>query len=175
MPPQAPEKSDVAGCPRGNCFGTYTARLTPRGVAWLAWPGTELPAGAATAAAPGWAASRAAARLRQQVELQLRAYHAGKLKRFTLPVDLSGQTAFRVKVWRTLARIPWGRVLTYGELARRIRKPGAARAVGQACGANLVPVIIPCHRVVAASGGLGGFGGGLDNKRRLLALEGVSL
>lgn len=79
-------------------------------------------------------------------------------------------------MWRELLTIPWGETVTYGELARRLGLPvGASRAVGQANGANPLPVIIPCHRVVAADHRLGGYAGGLDLKRRLLAREGVVL
>jgi methylated-DNA-[protein]-cysteine S-methyltransferase len=87
-----------------------------------------------------------------------------------VPVDVGG-TPFQLAVWRAAREIPYGRTVTYGELAARIGRPGAARAVGQALGANPVPLLVPCHRVVAAGGGLGGFTGGLDLKARLLALE----
>lgn len=80
-------------------------------------------------------------------------------------------TAFQQQVWRELMRIPIGATATYGELARRIGKPNASRAVGSACGANPIPLFIPCHRVVGAQGGLGGFSSGLAWKRLLLALE----
>ena len=91
------------------------------------------------------------------------------------PLDLSRGTNFRRRVWDELLRIPRGATRTYGELAEELGKRRAARAVGGACGANPIPVLIPCHRVLAASGGLGGFSGGLEWKRRLLALEGVLL
>ncbi|MDE2029837.1 MAG: methylated-DNA--[protein]-cysteine S-methyltransferase [Alphaproteobacteria bacterium] len=88
------------------------------------------------------------------------------------PVAMMG-TAFQHKVWREMAKIPSGSVRSYGEIARRIGNPKAARAVGAACGANPVPYIVPCHRVVAANGGLGGFSGGLDIKKKLLRVEGA--
>jgi len=88
-----------------------------------------------------------------------------------LPVVLDG-TDFQRAAWQVLREIPRGEVITYGELAARAGKPGAARAAGSACGANHVPLFVPCHRVVAASG-LGGFGGGLPLKRALLTMEGV--
>jgi O-6-methylguanine DNA methyltransferase len=88
-----------------------------------------------------------------------------------LPVVLDG-TPFQRAAWQVLREIPRGQVITYGELATRAGKPGAARAAGSACGANRIPLFVPCHRVVAASG-LGGFGGGLTLKRVLLAMEGV--
>ena len=90
-----------------------------------------------------------------------------------LPLDLRG-TGFQRRVWEALVRIPPGRVISYGELARRIGRPGAARAVGAACGANRIAGLIPCHRVVAANGP-GGYRWGLTRKRALLAREGVDL
>lgn len=91
-----------------------------------------------------------------------------------LPLDITG-TPFQKAVWDLLCDIPAGSVLTYGELASRAGHPRAARAAGSACGANPIPFIIPCHRVVAAQGRLGGFGLGLDVKRALLAREGVAV
>ncbi|MEN9573625.1 MAG: hypothetical protein RL514_1480 [Verrucomicrobiota bacterium] len=91
------------------------------------------------------------------------------------PLDLAVGTQFRRRVWAELQRIPRGQTRTYGELAEELGKHRAARAVGGACGANPIPVLIPCHRVLAAKGGLGGFSGGLEWKRRLLAIEGVLL
>ncbi len=83
-------------------------------------------------------------------------------------------TLFQQAVWKELAKIPVGRVISYAEVARRIKRPKAVRAVGTACGANPIPLLVPCHRVIATSGGLGGFGGGLSLKRELLLAEGVS-
>ncbi len=103
---------------------------------------------------------------------QLDEYFAGARTSFDLPFGLCG-TPFQVEVWRALAGIDYGTTITYGELAGRVGRPTAYRAVGQANGANPLPIFFPCHRVVA-SGGLGGYGGGLDVKRRLLALEGWS-
>jgi len=91
------------------------------------------------------------------------------------PLDLAGATPFRRRVWGELRRIPRGTTRSYGQVADDLGKRRAARAVGGACGANPVPVLIPCHRVLAANGRLGGFSGGLDWKRRLLAIEGVLL
>jgi methylated-DNA-[protein]-cysteine S-methyltransferase len=100
----------------------------------------------------------------------------GTRRDFPYPLDWEQGTEFQRRVWRELLTIPWGETVTYGELARRLGLPvGASRAVGQANGANPLPVIIPCHRVVAADHRLGGYAGGLDLKRRLLAREGVVL
>lgn len=101
---------------------------------------------------------------------QLREYFDGTRRAFDLPLDPRG-TAFQLAVWRELARIPFGETISYGELARRIGRPAASRAVGAANGANPLPIVIPCHRVVGANGSLTGFGGGIETKKWLLALE----
>lgn len=102
---------------------------------------------------------------------ELTAYFAGARRRFAVPVDLSSVTAFRRRVLQALMRVPYGATESYGGLAAAIGSPGAARAVGQALARNPVPVIAPCHRIIGADGGLTGFGGGLEWKRALLALE----
>ncbi|MFD8688175.1 methylated-DNA--[protein]-cysteine S-methyltransferase [Streptomyces sp. NPDC059651] len=101
---------------------------------------------------------------------QLDAYFAGELREFDLPLHLAG-TPFQRSVWAELQRIPYGETRTYGELAENLGKPGASRAVGLANGKNPVGIIVPCHRVIGASGSLTGYGGGLDRKQRLLAFE----
>lgn len=104
---------------------------------------------------------------------QLRAYFAGKLKRFHVKLDLSSLTAFQRQVLDRCARIGYGRTKTYGQLAREVGRPKAARAVGGAMARNPVPLVVPCHRVVAGNGGLGGFSAeqGVGLKRRLLDME----
>ncbi len=103
---------------------------------------------------------------------RLCAYFDGEPVAFTDPVDMSLGTDFQQAVWRALRDIPSGTTLTYGQLAQRVGKPRAARAVGQAVGANPVPIVIPCHRVVAADGGLGGYtGADLSFKAGLLRME----
>ncbi|MEU8759062.1 methylated-DNA--[protein]-cysteine S-methyltransferase [Streptomyces sp. NPDC048659] len=105
---------------------------------------------------------------------QLAAYFDEGLRSFDVKLDWSLVTGFNRQVLRELAAgVPYGTVVGYGELARRVGQPGAAQAVGAAMGANPLPVVVPCHRVVERDGGIGGFGGGLETKRRLLALEGV--
>ncbi|WP_261719857.1 methylated-DNA--[protein]-cysteine S-methyltransferase [Streptomyces sp. FZ201] len=103
-------------------------------------------------------------------EEQLKAYFAGELKEFTLELRLKG-TPFQRRVWDRLRTIPYGETRTYGQLADELGSPNASRAVGLANGRNPVGIIVPCHRVVGASGGLTGYGGGLDRKRRLLDFE----
>lgn len=97
-------------------------------------------------------------------------YLAGRRGVLDLPLDLRG-TPFQRKVWRTLRRVPYGRTVSYAELARLCGHPGATRACGAANGSNPVPLFVPCHRVVGSDGSLGGFGGGQALKRKLLALE----
>jgi methylated-DNA-[protein]-cysteine S-methyltransferase len=101
---------------------------------------------------------------------QLGAYFAGELMRFELPLDLVG-TPFQLQAWRALADVPFGTTMSYGEQARRLGRPGAARAVGAANGRNPVPIVLPCHRLVGADRSLVGFGGGLDRKTWLLEHE----
>ena len=101
---------------------------------------------------------------------QLRAYFAGELRDFELPLEIVG-TEFQRRVWNTLCNIPYGQTRSYSQLAREIGAPRAVRAVGAANGRNPIPIIVPCHRVIGASGQLVGFGGGLRWKRLLLELE----
>ena len=104
---------------------------------------------------------------------QLRAYFRGERRTFDVSVDLRGRTPFQRRVLMAATEVPAGRVVSYGDIARRIGVPGASRAVGQALGRNPIPIVIPCHRVVASGGRIGGYTGGLDVKRKLLRIEGV--
>ncbi|MCP5089851.1 MAG: methylated-DNA--[protein]-cysteine S-methyltransferase [Gammaproteobacteria bacterium] len=101
---------------------------------------------------------------------QLEEYFTGSRKDFDLPLRLNG-TEFQVKVLKALQKIPYGETVSYGEIARRIGKPKAMRAVGAANGRNPIPIVVPCHRVIGSGGDLTGFGGGLDTKEALLRLE----
>jgi methylated-DNA-[protein]-cysteine S-methyltransferase len=103
---------------------------------------------------------------------QLKEYFAGKRRDFDLPLDLRG-TPLQQRVWQNLLEIPYGKTMTYGELARRVGTPKAARAAGAACGANPVWLVVPCHRVIGSDGGLHGYGGGLWRKEFLLKHEGA--
>jgi methylated-DNA-[protein]-cysteine S-methyltransferase len=104
--------------------------------------------------------------------LPLQRYFAGEPVQFQLPLDFLGRRGFFTKVWDLARSVPFGNVVTYRQLAAMAGNPGAARAVGSAMAANPMPIVIPCHRVVAAGGKLGGYSGGIDWKVRLLALEG---
>jgi methylated-DNA-[protein]-cysteine S-methyltransferase len=119
---------------------------------------------------PAPADAKTAARIRRE----LRAYFAGKRRTPALEVDLSGVSGFALEVLRTLRKVRFGKTISYGTLARLVGRAGAARAVGRAVGSNPVPILVPCHRVIAADGSLGGFGGGLRRKRTLLELEGIT-
>jgi methylated-DNA-[protein]-cysteine S-methyltransferase len=101
---------------------------------------------------------------------QLRAYFAGDLETFDLPLAPEG-TPFQQKVWKELCKIPYGETISYGQLARCIGNPNVSRAVGLANGSNPIPIVVPCHRVIGSNGKLTGYGGGLPIKEKLLALE----
>ena len=116
---------------------------------------------------PGWCREES---LFAEAFRQLEAYFAGDLTRFDLPLHLAG-SAFQNKVWTALCDIPFGETISYGELAARIGKPTASRAVGGANGANPLPIVVPCHRVIGSDRSLTGFGGGVETKRFLLAHE----
>ena len=152
-------------------FGSMLCASTEAGLAYL-----QLPRASGRGFA-GWlrrcapdAEVREAWAPNREVVVQIREYLEGKRDGFTLPLDLRG-TPFQRAVWEALRAVPYGETRTYGELARAAGHPSAVRAVGAANGANPVPLVVPCHRVVASGGRLGGYGGGLGLKRRLLALE----
>jgi methylated-DNA-[protein]-cysteine S-methyltransferase len=113
----------------------------------------------------------------EDVAHQVTDYLEGARQSFDLSVDLAGLTPFQQRVLQAVARVPRGEVATYAEIARRIDRPKAARAVGQALRRNPIPIVIPCHRVLASNGGMGGYTGrgGVRTKKQLLALEGVEL
>jgi methylated-DNA-[protein]-cysteine S-methyltransferase len=110
----------------------------------------------------------------QDAAAQLGEYFAGRRREFELALAPVG-TDFQLRVWRALQTIPYGAVRNYGDIARAVGQAGAARAVGQANGCNPLPIVIPCHRVIASDGTIGGYSGGLGIKHRLLALEGAEL
>lgn len=110
----------------------------------------------------------------REAKRQLEAYFAGQRQAFSLPLNPDG-TAFQRRVWQSLCDIPYGRVISYRELAAQVGSPRAFQAVGQANGRNPLPILIPCHRVIAADGTLGGYSSGVERKRFLLRLEGLSI
>ncbi len=118
-------------------------------------------------------ASASAQKILSSTKKQLEQYFAGKRTNFDIPLDLEG-TDFQQQAWRALCRIPYGKTISYGQQAKNIKKPKAFRAVGSSNGKNPIPIIVPCHRVVAGDGSLGGYSLGLKMKKQLLALEGVS-
>lgn len=121
-------------------------------------------------AAPAPADARRDASYLQAYREQLHAYFAGRLRRFTLPLNVCG-TLFQRAVWQALGEIPYAQTICYADLAARIGRPRAVRAVGAANAANPIPIVVPCHRVIGRDGALTGYAGGLDIKRRLLDLE----
>jgi methylated-DNA-[protein]-cysteine S-methyltransferase len=146
-------------------LGPFRVQYSSRGISHIYFPG-------------GGPRSRVAAKnppplFVRTFSRQLRQYAAGKPARWSVPLDLSAGTTFQRAVWRALKTIPRGETRSYGWVAQKIGKPKASRAVGAACGANPVPIIVPCHRVIASDSSIGGFGGGLPMKRRLLQIEGV--
>lgn len=116
------------------------------------------------------ALSNAPCALLEEIEAQLKAYFTGTLKQFNLPLAPAG-TDFQQAVWSALETIPYGGTWSYKQLAETVQRPKGYQAVGQANGRNPISIIIPCHRVIAADGGLGGYGGGLKRKKILLKLE----
>ena len=152
-------------------IGALRLASTERGLAFVALPraGGRGLAGWIARFAPEARREAAFAPHRDAIR-QLLEYLEGKRTGFELPLDLRG-TPFQRAVWQALLEIPYGQTSSYGDVASALGRPGAMRAVGSANGANPVPLIVPCHRVIAAGGKLGGYGGGLDLKRRLLAME----
>jgi methylated-DNA-[protein]-cysteine S-methyltransferase len=110
-----------------------------------------------------------------RLETQLAEYFAGERRGFDVPLDLAGGSEFRRRVWQVVAGIPYGKTLSYAEVAAMAGNPNAYRAAGSACGANPIVIIIPCHRVVGSDRRLHGFGGGLDTKAWLLQHEGRAI
>ena len=148
-------------------LGKFCAQFTERGLARLQFPGAK--------ADPINNAVEPPKAMLRQTANALKTMLVGRTPKTLPPLDLSAGTAFQQQTWRALLRIPAGRTRGYGELARAIRRPKAARAIGGACGANPIPVLIPCHRVVGASGSLTGFSGGMHWKIKLLEIENVKL
>jgi O-6-methylguanine DNA methyltransferase len=163
-------KTSLIELPVATSGGIFLAHYSEKGLAELDWPRA------------GKASKRAVAK--QQVPLPVLRWHklttdalkkilAGDDARKLPPLDWTGKTDFQKSVWRVMLKIPAGKTKSYGEVAAEIKNPKAVRAVGGACGANPIPVLVPCHRILAANKKIGGFSGGLEWKKKLLANEGV--
>jgi len=166
-------KNHLFELPISTRDGQFTARYSGKGLAEMDFPKIG-------------SVRRADRTLRRSVPTIVSRWHratetaleeilSGRAAKNLPPLDLSGGTEFQQVVWRRLRKISLGQTKSYGEIAQAIGKPRAVRAVGGACGANPIPVLVPCHRVLAARRKIGGFGGGLDWKRKLLAREGIIL
>lgn len=162
-------------------LGPLAVTAGPEGVTGITWEEREVAgdsegrrdAGGGVGTAPGEGASSPAERTAAGAARQLAEYLRGERRSFDLVLDLDGTPPFRRRVLEELGRIPYGETVSYGELAERCGRPGAARAVGNAVGRNPAPVVLPCHRVVRSDGSPGEYGGGRERKRRLLRLEGA--
>ncbi len=153
--------------------GTLGVALSPAGLGRLTF--ADEPIAACEAWAQRWQPQARPARQDRRVDLlaeQLNAYFAGALRVWTVPLDLRG-TPFQLRVWRAVLAIPYGEVRSYSEIATAIGQPRAVRAVGAANGANPIPILVPCHRLIGKDGSLIKYGGGLALKRRLIELEGA--
>ena len=162
---------DVAYAAADSPFGTLLLAQTPRGLVRVGLPSQdydELLSELATKVSPR--VLEAPARL-DEARRELDRYFAGELREFGLPLDWSLSHGFRQRVLAGIATIPYGETRTYTEMAAGAGNPRAVRAAGSACGSNPIPVVVPCHRVLRRSGGLGGYAGGLEMKESLLELE----
>ncbi|HXR48108.1 MAG TPA: methylated-DNA--[protein]-cysteine S-methyltransferase [Candidatus Limnocylindrales bacterium] len=156
--------------------GEFIARYSKKGLAEMDFPATRPTRRVDRTSLREVSAASAdlVSRWHRTTEAALKNILAGRAAKTLPPLDTAG-TEFQQAVWRELRKISFGKTKSYGEIAQAIGKPKAVRAVGGACGANPIPVLVPCHRVLAANKKLGGFSGGLNWKRKLLAREGVSL
>ena len=154
-------------------FGPVLLSASAVGLTRIDFPGEGRFAGRGPdAAAPPGTSDGGAIGLLEEADRQLDEYFAGSRRVFDLPLDLAG-TPFQRSVWRAIAAVPWGETASYGAIAASIGAPNAYRAVGTACGANPVALVVPCHRIVGSDRGLHGFGGGLPTKDWLLDHEGA--
>ena len=145
-------------------LGTLQIEATERGLCGIRFPSRSVDQG------PASRKNRFISLAKQE----LNAYFAGELTTFSVPLDWQG-TRFQESVWQALLAIPYGKTVTYGDVARAIGRPRSSRPVGGAVGKNPLPIIVPCHRVIGSDGSLTGFTGGLDIKIRLLELEGHNI
>lgn len=164
---------DVAYTTADSPFGTLLLATTPKGLVRVGLPSQdadELLVDLSERVSPR--VLEAPAKL-DEARRELDLYFSGKLERFDLPLDWQLSGGFRRKVLRAIARIPYGETRSYTEMATSAGNARAVRAAGTACGSNPIPLVVPCHRVLRASGALGGYGGGLPMKEGLLELEGI--
>jgi O-6-methylguanine DNA methyltransferase len=166
-------KTKLMIAPIRTSDGTFLAHYSARGLAGLEFPRGNKPGSASLT--PADALSTAVRRWHLTTTKALKRALAGNVTRKLPPLDLSAGTVFQQKVWGALRKIAPGETRSYAQIAKAVGRPRTARAVGGACGANPIPVLIPCHRVVAANGQLGGFTAGLKWKHLLLAREGVAI
>ncbi|HEY5234042.1 MAG TPA: MGMT family protein [Verrucomicrobiae bacterium] len=176
-------KNKLVELPISTPDGIFLAHYSEKGLVEIDWPNTNRRRRSNESRISS--ASSELVRDSSRRLLQIKKWHratetalkkilAGKKSKLP-PLDWKGKTDFQKSVWRQMLKIPAGRTKSYGEIATAIGNPKAVRAVGGACGANPVPVLVPCHRVLAANKKLGGFGGGLDWKRSLLKREGIKM
>lgn len=156
--------------PIHTVWGSFRATYSPKGLTEIRFPGSVRIQGPDPAPTP-----QPVARWHRLTTRAVTRILSGKPVSELPPLDIRNGTPFQRSVWSALRRIPLGETRSYGGIAQAIGRPKSSRAVGQACGANPIPLLIPCHRVLAAGAGLGGFSGGLHWKRRLLGAEGVRL
>ncbi|HEY6608159.1 MAG TPA: methylated-DNA--[protein]-cysteine S-methyltransferase [Candidatus Limnocylindria bacterium] len=164
---------DVAHASFDSPLGPLTVFVTPRGLLQLSYPGEPLAAQLDEVAARISPRILAAPERTDAVRRQLDEYFSGQRRRFDVPIDWRLVRGFAGNVLRATSRIPFGSVSSYRAVATDAGSPNAYRAAGNALGSNPIPIVVPCHRVLHAGGGLGGYTGGLDRKRFLLGLEGV--
>ena len=164
---------EIVVAPVNTALGAFGALLTPLGLQKLTYPDEPLETLHIWARKHYPQANIVAADSRlQALSEQLTAYFQGDLREFDFPLDLAG-TPFQKEVWNALQKIGYGETRTYGQLAAALGRPAASRAVGAANGANPIPILVPCHRVIGSNNKLIGYGGGLALKKRLLETEGV--
>jgi len=164
---------DVALGTLDSPLGTLTVIVTPRGLARLSYPGEGIDDQLHEVVERISPRILAAPERTDAVRRQIDDYFAGRRRTFDVPIDWRLVRGFAGEVLRATARIPFGAVSSYREVAAEAGSPNAYRAAGNALGSNPIPIVVPCHRVLHAGGGLGGYTGGLDRKRYLLGLEGV--
>jgi methylated-DNA-[protein]-cysteine S-methyltransferase len=166
------KEADVAYDEVETPFGTYVVATTAKGLVSLSFEHDPDEAIDELARRLSPSVVHAPKRI-DRVRRELDEYFEGRRKHFDVPLDWSLVTGFNRKVLEATARIPYGGVSTYADMARSAGSPRAARAAGNALHNNPIPIVVPCHRVLHSGGGLGGYGGGLDMKKRLLTLEGA--